>query len=159
MYSKLSCGQNSTITFNVSPCENEMKEGTEEIRQGEAKPGALPAPAVERRRTARRRVDRAVVLRLADAGAPAPVPAQLLDLSAGGVGLRLQRPLAPGKQFTLEVGGSAAAGAAGNSGAFALRYQVVRCRPLGHGLFHVGAAFVRTPAPRSVKPSAGPKRI
>jgi hypothetical protein len=102
------------------------------------------------------------MLRLADAGNLAPVPARLVDLSAGGVGIRLQRPLAPGKQFTLEVGGAAAAGgaggAAGSGDGFALRYQVVRCKPLGQGWFHIGAAFVRKPAPGREKPNAAAKR-
>jgi hypothetical protein len=158
MYSKLSCAQDSTMTVNVSPCANAMKEGTTGFRQGETKADAAPARAVERRRTPRRPVDRAVVLRLADAGNLGPVPAQLVDLSAGGVGVRLKRPLAPRKQFTLEVGGAAAAGGSGTGDGFALRYQVVRCRPLGHGLFHVGAVFVRTPAAGPVKPSAAAKR-
>src|SRR4051794_7164203 len=121
------------MTFNVSPCSDAMKEGTTESRQGETKGDAAQAVVAERRRTPRRPVDRDVMLRLADAGNVAPVQARLIDLSAGGVGLRLQRPLAPGKQFTLEVGGTAAAGAApaaGTAEAFALRYQVVRCKPL-----------------------------
>jgi hypothetical protein len=70
--------------------------------------------------------------------------------------VRLQRPLAPGKQFILEIGGGggavAGAGARGGGPADAaslspLRYRVVRCKPLGQGAFHVGAEFVRTPAP------------
>ena len=35
-----------------------------------------------------------------------------------------------------------------------LRYRVVRCKPLGQGAFHVGAAFVRTPAPTAVRANA-----
>jgi hypothetical protein len=105
------------------------------------------------------------VLRLADSANLGPVPARLVDLSAGGVGVRLQRPLAPGKQFTLEVPGVSTSGSAGGSThddgaagaggeAKALRYRVVRCKPLGQGAFHVGAAFVRTPAPTAARASA-----
>jgi hypothetical protein len=145
-----------------------MKEGTLEFRQGDTTGAVAPAAAAaaatptgtERRRTPRHPVDRDVMLRLADAGNLGPVPARMVDLSAGGVGVRLQRPLAPGKQFTLEVG-STPPGSAGNgvgTEAFALRYQVVRCKPLGHGMFHVGAEFVRMPAPAAPKPNGGVKR-
>jgi hypothetical protein len=146
------------MTLNVSPCPNPMKESTAASRQEEAKPTvAAPAPiAAERRRTPRRAVDRPVMLRVVDAGNLPPVPARLVDLSAGGVGVRLQRPLAPGKQFTLEVRGAAAA--AGTGDGLALRYQVVRCKPLGHGWFHIGAMFVRKPAPAPAKAGAAVKR-
>jgi hypothetical protein len=151
------------MTLNVSPYPNPMKESTAASRQEEAKVTiAAPAPiAAERRRTPRRAVDRPVMLRVADAGNLAPVPARLVDLSAGGVGVRLQRPLAPGKQFTLEVRGAAApagGGAAATGDGLALRYQVVRCKPLGHGWFHVGAMFVRKPAPAPAKPGGAVKR-
>jgi hypothetical protein len=164
------------MNVNLSPCQNEMKEGTSAaVRQGDAAGqvavarsgavagrGAATAVVVERRRTPRRRVDAAVVLRLADAVNPGPIAARLVDLSAGGVGVRLPRPLAPGKLFTLDVPGMISAGTAytgGSTGngeriAFALRYRVVRCTPLGHGSFHVGAAFVRTPAPPVARASA-----
>ena len=132
-----------------------MKEDTSALQKGSTESGDA-SPAAERRRTSRQPVDRPVTLRLADAGNLGPVPARLVDLSAGGIGLRLPRPLAPGKQFTLEVGNPTTA-AAGNGEAFALRYVVVRCRPLGHGSFHVGARFVRTPTPVAAGKVSAPR--
>jgi hypothetical protein len=116
-------------------------------------------------------VDRPVVLRLPDAGNLGPVPAHLVDVSASGIGVRLKRPLAPGKQFTLDVGTQAKAGEAvvadkaavaaaacpsgSAGGAFVLWYRVIWCKPLGQGAFHIGAAFVRAPVSAPVK-AAGP---
>jgi hypothetical protein len=106
------------------------------------------------------------VLRLPDAGNLGPVPAHLVDVSASGIGVRLKRPLAPGKQFTLEISAAtkageketAAAGAAlaarNGGGAFVLRYRVVWCKPLGRGTFQIGAAFVRAPASAPAKAAA-----
>ena len=108
-----------------------------------------PAPGVgegERRVASRVPVDRAVEIRLLDAaGAPAdqPIPARLADLSASGVGLRVSRPIGPGKHILLvpPSGGDGDGAAPVNP----LRYRVVRCKPLGGGQFHVGACFVRNP--------------
>jgi hypothetical protein len=61
--------------------------------------------------------------------------AVLLDISAGGVGLRLNQPLAPGKEFTLTLPGGAEVGKP-------LRYRVARRKPLGQGKFLIGAQFV-----------------
>lgn len=113
------------------------------------------APVNERRVAPRAPVDRPVEIRLLDiTGAPEAktIAARLADLSASGVGLRVARPIAPGKQFLL----APPAGAAGAAGAAApipsLVYRVVRCKPLGGGQFHVGASFVRHPAGRAPTP-------
>ena len=65
------------------------------------------------------------------------VDAMLLDLSASGVGLRMPSPpLPPGTQFTMQLPALVDVQTP-------LRYRVVRCRPLGRGEFHIGAASCR----------------
>jgi hypothetical protein len=62
--------------------------------------------------------------------------AHLLDVSAGGVGLRAARPFVPGEEFFLLLFDAA------ELAATPLRYSVARCEALGDGQFHVGASFV-----------------
>ena len=105
-------------------------------------PAAAGSPqkrGAERRLEPRRSVGKMVQLRLVDNAASAKtLIARLFDLSASGVGLRLERPIAPGTYFILTAQGA-------NGVTTAVLYRVVRCRPLGGSKFDVGAAFVRTP--------------
>ena len=78
-------------------------------------------------------------IRLVDRRSAEPLPARLCDVSAYGIGLRVGRPVAPGTEFILELSDA-------REDVSALRYRAARCRPLGNGMFHVGAAFVRTPS-------------
>jgi hypothetical protein len=94
--------------------------------------------AQERRCKPRLPVNRDVWLRLVDDPHGKPLPARLVDLSATGVGLRMNRPLAPGKEFSFELSGA-------KEGVGSIRYRVARCIPLGQGKFHVGSAFIRNP--------------
>jgi hypothetical protein len=97
-----------------------------------------PRPPEERRRKSRTLVQRSVKIHLAGERSDDLIDAQLVDLSASGVGIRMTRPLAPGKEFTLAVSGA-------QDGLAELHYRSVRCIPLGRGEFHIGAIFVRTP--------------
>ena len=95
--------------------------------------------ATERRATPRVRVDRPVQFRLADNAEAAPIDAHLLDVSAGGVGLRVSSALVPGDEFFLLLFDAI------ELASTPLRYRVVRCVPLADGYFLVGAAFVGNP--------------
>jgi PilZ domain len=102
--------------------------------------GGRPETAgAEQRVAPRKRVERDVRIRLADRPDDEPLAARLCDVSASGIGLRLMRPVPPGKEFILELSDA-------REDVSALRYRAARCRPLGNGLFLVGAAFVRKPA-------------
>src|SRR5688572_20522696 len=82
-------------------------------RQAGSTVAAATAPANERRVASRTPVDRAVEIRLIDSmGSPEPktITARLADLSASGVGLRVARPIAPGRQFLLAPPAGANAG-------------------------------------------------
>jgi hypothetical protein len=65
-----------------------------------------PRPPEERRRKSRTLVQRSVKIHLAGERSEDLIDAQLVDLSASGVGIRMTRPLAPGKEFTLAVSGA-----------------------------------------------------
>ena len=90
----------------------------------------------ERRATPRIRVDRRVRFRLADNADAVPVDAHLLDVSAGGVGLRVSSPMVAGDEFFLMLFDAV------ELASTPLRYRVVRCEPLGDGQFLVGASFM-----------------
>ena len=110
---------------------------------------AEPAPHLpERRGAPRKAVDCPVQLRVVnpvDDQDGLPLAAVLMNLSASGVGLRLGAPLPPGREFVLALASAPAV-------VTPLKYRVVRCKPLGHGEFEVGAAFVRSPNPDPVQP-------
>jgi hypothetical protein len=89
----------------------------------------------ERRAAPRTKVQKLVQIRPNDARDKS-VDGVLLDLSACGIGLRLNKPLAPGKTFVLVLPDT-------KERAAPLNYRVVRCTPKGHGEFHIGAAFFR----------------
>ena len=101
---------------------------------------APQAPAAERRRHPRTPVQCSVQLRSPDRPGSAPIDGTLVDFSACGVGIRLSGPLAPGKEFLLNI--PTAADKLAN-----LQYRVVRCCPLGRGGFHIGAVFIRPARP------------
>lgn len=83
-----------------------------------------------------------VPIRLVDTPGAEPLNGHLMDVSASGVGVRLDRPLAPGREFTMALPKP-------DDVKTPLRYRVARCRPLVGGEFHVGASFVRTAPPHS----------
>ena len=95
----------------------------------------VPAPRKERRAAPRTKVQKPVQIRPSESRDKS-VDGILLDLSACGIGLRLNKPLAPGKTFALVLPD-------GMSHAAPINYRVVRCIPKGHGEFHIGAAFYR----------------
>ena len=98
--------------------------------------GSTGSSLVERRSASRRRVEGPLPVKLLDVSGQPMHEARLADISTTGVGLHMNRPLPPGREFALAVPNGAEI-------ATPLRYRVVRCRPLGGGLFHIGAAFVR----------------
>jgi len=102
------------------------------------------ATAADRRATPRVRVDRPVQFRLADNAEGAPIDAHLIDVSAGGVGLRVHSPLVPGDEFFLLLFDAI------ELASTPLRYRVVRCEALDDGQFLVGAAFVGNPRDAAV---------
>lgn len=88
----------------------------------------------ERRAAPRTKVQKPVQIRASDRDQS--VDGVLLDLSACGIGIRLNKPLAPGKTFVLVLPDTMERAAP-------LKYRVTRCIPKGHGEFHIGAAYFR----------------
>src|SRR5688572_15374609 len=82
---------------------------------------AHPPPPPERRGNARAPVDKAVQIRLLDDLTGRSVDARLSNVSASGVGVVLERPLARGREFVLLIPGNEATN---------LRFRVLRCQPL-----------------------------
>src|SRR5918997_3010857 len=83
---------------------------------------------------------RPVALRLVDVhsdGDDAIIHAMVTDLSRGGVGVRLCRPIGRGREFLIVFQGE------GPGAGTALVYRAVRYFQADPGLFHVGAQFVR----------------
>jgi PilZ domain-containing protein len=110
-----------------------------------SKPSIAPSnSAADRRATPRFRVDRPVQFRRVENADGPPIDAQLLDVSAGGVGLRVSSPLVPGDEIFLLLFDAV------ELASTPLRYRVVRCGPLGEGQFLVGAAFVGNPQDAAV---------
>jgi hypothetical protein len=111
------------------------------------RPRTVLAPADERRANPRFVVDRDVEIRLLDDVLGRPLAAHMVDLSAGGIGLRMARPLARGREFMLILPGQAASATLAvinpASGGAALRYRVVSCRPERDGQFFIGCSFIR----------------
>ena len=104
-----------------------------------SKSAGASGTAADRRATPRIRVDRPIKFRVADRDDGPLIDAHLLDVSAGGAGLRTAQPLAPGDEFFLMLFDAV------ELASTPLRYCVVRCEPLGGGQFLVGAAFVGNP--------------
>ena len=100
-------------------------------------------PGAERRASPRMPVDKSVEIRLLDDVLGRPVPAHMVDLSAGGIGIRVARPLARGREFVLVLPGACATASSANPNG--LRYRVVRCLPMRDGQFLVGCSFIRAP--------------
>ena len=99
--------------------------------------GAAPTPPPpERRSNPRAPVEKAVEIRLLDDLNGQAVPAWLTTVSASGIAVRLNRPVARGREFVLLLPGSDAA---------PLRYRVVRCQRSRDDHFLIGAAFIRAP--------------
>lgn len=88
----------------------------------------------ERRASARHASGGRPVCRLASPNAE-PRWARLGDVSAGGIGFRLNGPLEPGSSLTVEILGP------GGITRASLAAQVVHCREAGEGTWHVGCRF------------------
>ena len=97
-------------------------------------------PGAELRASPRFHVDKDVEIRLLDDVLGRPVAARMVDLSAGGIGIQVKRPLARGREFVLVLPG----GGPGNPNG--LRYRVVRCLPQRDGDCLVGCSFIRAPS-------------
>ena len=113
-------------------------------RQLQKSSDAHANPAAERRATPRFRVDRPIQFRLADNAEGPLINAHLIDVSAGGVGLRVSNPLVPGDEFLLLLFDAI------ELASTPLRYRVVRCEPLPDDQFLVGAAFIGNPRDAAV---------
>ena len=72
------------------------------------------------------------------------VNATLVDVSVSGIGLRTNVPIPPGTELDMQLPNAEVG--------VPLRYRVARCRPLGHGQFHIGAAFVRVTGNQEARP-------
>jgi hypothetical protein len=105
-------------------------------------------PPPERRGTPRSSVEKAVEIRLLDDLSGQAVPAWLTNVSASGIAVRLNRPVARGREFVLLLPGSDAA---------PLRYRVVRCQASRDEHFQIGAAFVRAPVAVPKRAPATPR--
>ena len=91
----------------------------------------------ERRASPRVKADRPIQLRLVERP-ETPLDAHLLDVSAGGVGLRMSQPLEIGQEFFLMLFDAV------ELASTPLRYRVVRRSMLVSGEYHIGAMFVRS---------------
>lgn len=76
-----------------------------------------------------------------------PIPARLQDVSAGGIGLVMDRGLRAGQQFMLQPFKSA-------GGGMWLLYRAVRCKPRGQG-FLVGGVLVSAAGDIERDPAGG----
>jgi hypothetical protein len=111
-------------------------------------PGERPARrrAAESRRTVRAATTHKTIVYLygPDAGSGDPLVGKACDVSSTGVGLTLERPLAPGQLFLMHTGNRP--GPTGRT-----LYSVVHCRPDGEH-FRIGAEVVAV----LLQPGAGP---
>jgi hypothetical protein len=131
---RLAAGRRTRQSVNPTPPRNPAAA---------ARTTPAAEPGAERRASPRMPVDKSVEIRPLDDVLGRPVSAHMVDLSAGGIGLRLSRPLARGREFVLVLpGGGAGAASAHPNG---LRYRVVRCLPQRDGTFLVGCSFIRVP--------------
>jgi hypothetical protein len=94
-------------------------------------------PGTERRASPRVRADRPIQLRLVE-NPETPLNAHLLDVSAGGVGLRMSEELAVDQEFFLSLFDAV------ELASTPLRYRVVRCSMLVSGEYRIGASFIPT---------------
>lgn len=88
-----------------------------------------------------------VVLRAETSGAIARRQVRVRDVSAGGMGLIADEPIAPDSTFVIDLRDARAR--------VTLVCRAVRCQPLGNGLFRIGVRFERCiELPASATPPA-----